>query len=83
MLYIRPPELTHSITKILYCLINISPFPHLPDSCKVVKVLVAQSFLTFCNPMEFSPPGSSVHGILQAIILEWVAILCYCASDSF
>ena len=27
-----------------------------------------------CNPMDFSPPGSSVHGILQARILEWVAI---------
>ena len=28
-----------------------------------------------CNPMDCRPPGSSVHGILQAIILEWVAIL--------
>ena len=35
---------------------------------------VAQSHLTFCNPMGYSPPGSSVHGILQARILEWVAI---------
>ena len=30
--------------------------------------------LTLCNPMDCSPPGSSVHGILQARILEWVAI---------
>jgi len=37
-------------------------------------VLVAQSCLTLCNPMDCSPPGSSVHGILQARILEWVAI---------
>ena len=37
-------------------------------------VLAAQSCLTFCNPMDYSPPGSSVHGILQARILEWVAI---------
>ena len=37
-------------------------------------VLVAQSCLTLCNPMDWSPPGSSVHGILQARILEWVAI---------
>ena len=29
---------------------------------------------TLCNPMDFRPPGSSVHGILQARILEWVAI---------
>ena len=39
-----------------------------------VKVLVAQSCLTLCNPMDCSPPGFSVHGILQARILEWVAI---------
>ena len=39
-----------------------------------VKVLVAQSCLTICNPMDCIPPGSSVHGILQARILEWVAI---------
>ena len=37
-------------------------------------VLTAQSCLTLCNPMNYSPPGSSVHGILQARILEWVAI---------
>ena len=41
---------------------------------KKVKVLVAQSCLTLCNLMDFSLPGSSVHGILQARILEWVAI---------
>ena len=39
-----------------------------------VKVLVAQSSLTLCDLMDCSPPGSSVHGILQARILEWVAI---------
>ena len=33
-----------------------------------------QSYLTLCNPMDCSPPGSSVHGILQARILEWVAM---------
>ena len=27
-----------------------------------------------CNPMDYNPPGSSVHGILQARILEWVAM---------
>ena len=34
---------------------------------------VAQSCLTLCDVMDCSPPGSSVHGILQARILEWVA----------
>ena len=40
--------------------------------------LRAQSFpscLTLCNPMHCSSPGSSVHGILQARILEWVVML--------
>ena len=35
---------------------------------------VAQSYLTLCDPMDCSPPGSSVHGILQAGILDWVAV---------
>ena len=35
---------------------------------------VAQSCLTLCGPMDRSPPGSSVHGIFQARILEWFAI---------
>ena len=39
-----------------------------------VKVLVAPSCPTLCNPMGYSPPGSRVHEILQARILEWVAI---------
>ena len=37
-------------------------------------VLVAQLCLTLCNPMNCSLTGSSVHGILQVRILEWVAI---------
>ena len=36
--------------------------------------LVIQSCLTLCDPMNSSPPGSSIHQILQARILEWVAI---------
>ena len=40
----------------------------------VVVVLVTQSFLTLCNPMDCSPPSSSIHGIFLARILEWVAI---------
>ena len=35
---------------------------------------VAQSCPTFSDPMDCSPPGSSVHGILQARVLEWGAI---------
>ena len=33
---------------------------------------VAKSYLTLCDPVDCSPPGSSVHGISQARTLEWV-----------
>ena len=39
-----------------------------------VLCLVTQSYPTLCDPMNCSPPGSSVHGILQARIVEWVAM---------
>ena len=39
-----------------------------------VKVWVIQSCPTLCDPIDYSPPGSSVSGIFQARILEWVAI---------
>ena len=39
-----------------------------------VKVLVIQACPTLCNAVDSSPPNSSVHGILQARILEWTAI---------
>ena len=38
------------------------------------KVEAAQSCLTLCDPLDCSLPGSSVHGILQTRILEWVSI---------
>ena len=41
---------------------------------KMQKALHAKTCPTFCNPMDCSPPGSSVYGILQRRILEWVAI---------
>ena len=50
--------------------------PNLSESVvKEVKVLIAQSCQTPCNPIDCNPPGSSVHGILQGRILEWVAVL--------
>ena len=45
--------------------------------CILVNEMCAklfQSCLTLCDSMDCSPPGSSVHGILQARILEWVAM---------
>ena len=47
------------------------PFPVLQPLLEESEV--AQSCLTPCNPMNCSPPGSSIHGIFQARILEWVA----------
>ena len=49
---------------------------HFLLQCRKVKSEseVAQSCLTLSDPMDCSPPGSSVHGIFQARVLEWVAI---------
>ena len=50
----------------------------IPADClfmaSLVVVLFAQLCLTLCDPMDCNLPGSSVHGILQARILEWAAI---------
>ena len=53
------------ISKVLVCLIC---------SLELKWSEVAQSCPTRNDPMDCSPPGSSVHGIFQARVLEWVAI---------
>ena len=63
---------TAMFTEALFTVVKMrkqSKFP-LTDKC----VLVSQSCLTLCDPMDCSPPGSPVHRILQARTLEWVAI---------
>ena len=45
-----------------------------PPGSAAVAAKSHQSCLTLCDPMDGSPPGSPVYGILQARILEWVAI---------
>ena len=45
------------------------------------SALVTQSCSTLCKLMDSSPPGSSVHGIIQARILEWVTIPFYWGSS--
>ena len=62
MTYEKQWPLTFPISYILLC----------GDS--EVKVLVAQSCLTLCDPMDYSPPGFSVQGIFPARLLEWVTI---------
>ena len=53
---------------------NKAKTPEADSVCVGVCVLVVHLCLTLCNPMDCSLPGSSVHGILQARILEWVAM---------
>ena len=48
--------------------------PGKPSYASSENVSVAQSCLTLCNPVDCSLPGSSIHGFLQARILEWVAV---------
>ena len=55
-------------------LILCHPLLLLPSIFPSISALVAWLYPTLCNPLDSSPPGSSVHGILQARILEWVAI---------
>ena len=42
-------------------------------ACHMCVCLVTQLCPTVCNPLDYSPPGFSIHGIFQARILEWVA----------
>ena len=58
------------------CLIGTSHYNLSCDGAALpsVCVLVTQLCPTLCDPMDHSPPGSSVHWIFQARILEWVAI---------
>ena len=59
-------ELLHYFYHYYYNLFN--------TGVRTIMCVCAQSCLTLCNSMDHSPPGSSVHGILQARILEWVSI---------
>ena len=51
----------------------LPPSLHLPSTSSSL-CLIAQLCSSLCDPLDCSPPGSSVHGILQARILEWVTI---------
>ena len=53
--------------------------PIFPSGCEGKLGVALESLqglrdLTLCNPMDCSPPGSSIHGIFQARVLEWGAI---------
>ena len=65
------------------CIVKAMVLPEVVSGCESWTINKAvyqstrvgyQSCLTLCDPMDYSPPGSSVHEISQARILEWVAI---------
>ena len=45
-----------------------------PNAFLSINIIFLKSCLTLCDPVDYSPPGSSIHEILQARALEWVAI---------
>ena len=67
-------NLFHRSSRGVNGLICLSHLAQAWSVCVCVYVCIRQSCLTLCNPMGCSPPHSSSHGILQARILEWVAI---------
>ena len=67
---IKPMSLTPPAMASQFFTITVTWGAHITTMC----VLVAQLCTTLCNPIDCSPPGPSVHGILQARTLEQVAI---------
>ena len=78
--FLQPVQISWVLGKPLtlgprrYWDIYLSMSQELDISMEEVEVLVDQLCPTLCDPMDDSPPGSSVYGISQARILEWVAI---------
>ena len=74
-----PQRVRHDLATSLSFLSFFSVIVHIGSDAEGNCMPIAaskslQSCPTLCNPMDDSPPGSSVHGILQARILEWVAV---------
>ena len=59
----------HATTKLPSCMLI-----RMKHGLLCMRAQSLQSCPTLCNPMDYSPPGFSVHGILQARILEWVTM---------
>ena len=63
----------YGFDSVLFCF--VFKRPHMCGVCVCLCVLATRSCPILCYPVDYSPPGSSVHGILQTRILEWVAIM--------
>ena len=74
MIKMRPKNGTSFISRQLYVQKEKKKKNSSLLDCCSWFCLVAKSYLTLCDPKDCSPPGSSVHRISQARILEWVAI---------
>ena len=75
--FTSPSSPSNSCSCLLLNYCNVFPSALMtPTVCSPGKAAVVQwlSHVRFCDPMDYSPPGSSIHGIFQARILEWVAI---------
>ena len=66
---VSPGPLSDGCSSLCCFLPLLGPQPSLGIFCCLFS-----HYLTICDPMDYSPPGSSVHGISQARILEWVAV---------
>ena len=49
-------------------------YKHIYDDAAAAAAKLLQLCLTLCDPIDGSPPGSSIHGIFWARVLEWVAV---------
>ena len=58
----------------IFKICRLDLFPHSKQILTTNTTKSLQSCLTLCDPIDGSPPGSSVHGIFQARVLEWGAI---------
>ena len=68
------PSLSGGTVSLYHSALGTRKVAQLHSLNRKVKVLVTQSRPTLCDSVDWSPPGSSVHGVLQAGILEGVAV---------
>jgi len=74
-LWLASKSILFMMTHCFKSLNSQHPAWHLPHGCKSLHASKSlHSCPSLCNPLDCSPPGSSVHGILQARILEWVTM---------